>query len=53
MDNPSNGNRRSQIAYAKLLKPSFAGASGNEIQKPENPVKSRLSGFAKVPLITI
>jgi hypothetical protein len=27
--------------------------SESEIRKPENPVKSRLSGFAKVPLITI
>ena len=29
MDNPSNGNRRSQIAYAKLFKSGVAGASGN------------------------
>ncbi len=27
--------------------------TGNEIRKTENPVKSRLSGFTKVPLITI
>ena len=27
-------------------------SSGNEIRKPKNPVKSRLSGFTKVPLIT-
>ena len=29
------------------------GSSGNEVRKSENPEKSRLSGFTKVPLITI
>ena len=30
-----------------------AAGLGSEVRKPEKPVKSRLSGFAKVPFITI
>jgi hypothetical protein len=53
MENTDNQNTLCQIAHTKLFQSSFAGASGSEIQKPENPVKSRLSGFSKVLLITI
>lgn len=53
MDNPDNGNSGSQIAHTKSVKSRFAGESGSEIRKPENPVKSRLPGFTKFPLITV
>ena len=53
MENTDNQNNQYQFAYTKLFKSMVQGASGSEIRKPKNPVKSRLSGFTKVPLITI